>query len=77
MKGTVTISLLDYEQLRGAKADADRIEYNVKLLAKELQVFLTFICTRSDIEKYVQDFNLQSTTSKIILEGGRSRIEKR
>lgn len=77
MKGTVTISLLDYEKLRDAKTDADRIDYNVKLLAKELQVFLTFICTRSDIDKYVQDFNLQSTTSKIILEGGRARIEKR
>tara|TARA_R110000796_G_scaffold55878_4_gene129776 strand:+ start:1632 stop:1865 length:234 start_codon:yes stop_codon:yes gene_type:complete len=77
VKGTVTISLLDYEKLRDAKTDADRIDYNVKLLAKELQVFLTFICTRSDIDKYVQDFNLQSTTSKIILEGGRARIEKR
>lgn len=77
VKGTVTISLADYEKLKNAEDNAETLDRNVKLLAKELQVFLTFVCTRADIDKYVQEFNLQSTTSKIIIEGGRAKIEKR
>ena len=53
------------------------LEGNVKLLAKELQVFLSFLCTRSEIDKYVEEFNLQSATSKITLLNGRAKIEKR
>tara|TARA_R110002096_G_scaffold236450_1_gene427082 strand:+ start:137 stop:370 length:234 start_codon:yes stop_codon:yes gene_type:complete len=77
MQGTVTISLLDYESLKEAKTEAETLDRNVKLLAKELQVFLTFLCSRAEIDKYVHEFNLQSTTSKIIIDGDRARIEKR
>ena len=29
---------------------------NAVLASKELQVFLSFLCTRTDIEKYVEEF---------------------
>lgn len=77
VKGSVTISLADYEKLKQAKDEAETLDRNVKTLAKELQVFLTFICSRENMDKYIEQFNLQSTTSKIVLEGGRARIEKR
>lgn len=45
------------------------------IAAKELQVFLSFIATRTDIEKYVEEFNRQSKTSEIIFEGNLAKIE--
>ena len=77
VKGSVTISIDDFQALIESKETALEIESNVKSLARELQVFLSFLCTRVEIDKYVEEFNLQSTTSKIILEEGRARIEKR
>jgi hypothetical protein len=77
VKGSVTISIDDFQALVKSKEDAMALEGNVKLLAKELQVFLSFLCTRSEIDKYVEEFNLQSATSKITLLNGRAKIEKR
>ncbi len=75
MKGTVTISLEDYESLKVAEDKANKLIGNNKIAAKELQVFLTFICTRADVEPFIKEFNKQSTTSKIIMDGNRARIE--
>jgi hypothetical protein len=75
MKGTVTISLEDYESLKAAEDKATKLIGNNKIAAKELQVFLTFICTRADVEPFIKEFNNQSTTSKIIMDGNRARIE--
>ena len=77
VKGSVTISIDDFQTLTESKETALEIESNVKNLVRELQVFLSFLCTRAEIDKYVKEFNLQSTTSKIVLEEGRARIEKR
>ena len=77
VKGSVTISIEDFQSLLKSKEEAVALESNVKLLAKELQVFLSFLCTRSEIDKYVEEFNLQSATSKITLVNGRAKIEKR
>ena len=42
---------------------------------KELQVFLSFLVSREDLEKYVDEFNRQSKTSTIIFENGAARID--
>jgi hypothetical protein len=75
MKGSVTISLEDYEKLRDAEDNAAKLNSNTKLAAKELQVFLSFLCTRGSIKPFVDEFNRQSTTSTIVVENERARIE--
>ena len=75
MKGSVTISLEDYEKLRDAETIAKELNSNTKLAAKELQVFLSFLCSRGSIKPFVDEFNRQSTTSTIIVENERARIE--
>ena len=55
--------------------DALYNEKNVKKAAKELQVFLSYLCTRVDIEPFVQEFNKQSRTSEILLGGGHAKIK--
>jgi len=74
MKGTVTISLEDYEKLSQAKEGAEKIISASKLSVKELQVFLSYLCTRSDLSHFVEEFNRQSVTSKITIDSGRARI---
>ena len=75
MKGSVTISLEDYEKLKDAEANASKLNSNTKLAAKELQVFLSFLCSRGSIKPFVDEFNRQSTTSIIVVENERARIE--
>tara|TARA_R110002051_G_scaffold290891_1_gene354652 strand:- start:375 stop:623 length:249 start_codon:yes stop_codon:yes gene_type:complete len=76
MKGTVTISLSDYEKLRDASENAQKLENSTKRAAKELQVFLSFICSRGSIEEYVSEFNRQSKLSEIsITADGIARIK--
>ena len=43
--------------------------------AKELQVFLSFLCTRSSIEEHVDEFNRQSKLSEIAVINGVARIK--
>jgi len=74
MNGTVTISLKDYEDLVEAKKAADGILHASKLSTKELQVFLSYICSRADLQPLVDEFNRQSGTSKIVVDSGRARI---
>tara|TARA_R100000234_G_C4849382_1_gene114484 strand:+ start:267 stop:512 length:246 start_codon:yes stop_codon:yes gene_type:complete len=77
MKGTVTISLEDYNKLIDkGKTVADKEEVVLRT-AKELSVFLSFLASREDLEKYVTQFNLQSKTSKITFQGTRAMIEFR
>ena len=38
-------------------------------------MFLSFLCTRENIEKYVEEFNKQSNTSRIIIEGSYAKIK--
>ena len=58
MNGTVTISLEDFTSLLEASKKASSAQEKTKLATKELQVFLTFLCDREDISKYVDEFNL-------------------
>ena len=45
--------------------------------AKELSVFLSFLSGRENMDKYIEQFNLQSKTSKIKFEGTKAVIEFR
>ncbi len=76
MKGTATISLEDYEKLVKSHEEAQKVKDEMLVTMRELQVFLSFICSRSNLEGYVDEYNKQATSSKIKLSGGRVKIEK-
>ena len=75
VKGTVNISIEDFQALIDAKLNADEKIEKTNLAAKELQVFLSYLCSRVDIEPFIKQFNNQSRTSTITTEGGKARIE--
>ena len=75
VKGSVTISLTDYHALIDSNIESVELKDKLNVAIKELQVFLSFLCTREDIEKYVKEFNRQSKTSKININGGIAKIE--
>ena len=75
VKGSVTISLTDYHALIDSNIESVELKDKLNVAIKELQVFLSFLCTREDIEKYVKEFNRQSQTSKININGGIAKIE--
>lgn len=74
MNGTVTIQLQDFDELREAQSKADTRLAGLSRAAKELEVFLSFLCTRESIGVYVEEFNKQSRTSRINIEEGRAKI---
>lgn len=75
VKGSVTISIEDFQALLDVKIKTLEVEGNLKIATKELQVFLSFLCSRSDISVYVDEFNRQSQTSQIIIEDGKAKIK--
>ena len=75
VKGTVNISLEDYHTLIESATESLKVKGNLDTAIKELQVFLSFLCTREEVEKYVEEFNRQSKTSKININGGIAKIE--
>lgn len=74
MDGTVTIPITLFDQLRGAEEIAQSKNDNLKRAAREIEVFLSFLCTREHIKEYVDEFNRQSTKSRIHLEDGKVKI---
>ena len=77
MKGTVTISLSDYSKLTEKDKETKNKEEYLHRTAKELSIFLSFLATKADIEKYIHQFNLQSQTCKIKFENSKAVIEFR
>ena len=75
VKGTVTISTEDYHALIDASIKASELREFTKLASKELQVFLSYLCDKEDISKYIEEFNRQSKTSAIIIKNGRAKIK--
>ena len=75
VKGSVTISIEDYHALLDASTTAMELKESTRLAAKELQVFLSYICDKADISKYIEEFNRQSKTSTIIIKSGRAQIK--
>ena len=75
VKGSVTISIEDFQAFLEAAERANDIKDKFRLATKELQVFLSFLATRVEFEKYVEEFNRQSKTSRIVFEGTQAKIE--
>ena len=75
VKGTVTISIEDYHKFLEANSKSVDARKDLELAVKELQVFLSFLCTRENIDKYTSEFNRQSKTSEININGGIAKIE--
>jgi len=74
MTGTVTIPLKEFDKLRDSTAIAGKQQERVLQATKELEVFLSFVCTRQNLEPLVEEFNRQSKNSTIQLENGRAKI---
>tara|TARA_R110002020_G_scaffold282795_1_gene498441 strand:- start:197 stop:454 length:258 start_codon:yes stop_codon:yes gene_type:complete len=77
ISGNVTISLDDYDTLKSEFESANRMKESLKRTSKELGVFLSFICSRVNMDKVIEEFNLQSVTSKITFEGEKAIIQFR
>ena len=75
VNGSVTISIEDFQALLDAKVNAGETEGKLKIAIKELQGFLSFLCTREDISKYIEEFNRQSQTSTITINDGKAIIK--
>jgi hypothetical protein len=74
MNGTVTVSLKDFDELREASEKANLLLKKVTQAAKELEIFLSFIITQENLDNYIEEFNNQSTGSKIKIIDGRVKV---
>ena len=75
VKGSVTISIEDYHAFVDTAINYQEKGSKTELLIKELQVFLSYMVTRTEIEPYVVEFNKQSKTSSIELNNGIAKIK--
>lgn len=75
MNGTVTISLEDYHALRDAAPNVLVLKKDILQATKEIEVFLTFLVTRENIEEHLDEFNSYSKTCKVRIIDGRAKIE--
>lgn len=73
--GTVTINLEDYLDLVEHSQKTQELRESTSLAAKEMSVFLSFLCTRADISEYIDEFNRQSKTASILIEDNRATIQ--
>ena len=76
MNGTVTITLKDFEELRASSQEATELKTNLTYASKELEVFLSYLCTRESITPYINEFNSQNETQILIIDG-RAKIKFR
>jgi len=75
MNGTVTLSLEDYHSLREAVPNIQLLKKDILQATKEIEVFLTFLVTRENIEEHLNEFNSYSKTCKVHIIDGRAKIE--
>jgi len=75
LNGTVTISLKDYRKLTEEYPKTERTRKNLYEASKEIEVFLSFLCTREPIEDYVLAFNKQSRHSQIVIVDDKAKIK--
>ena len=74
MEGSVTIPIKAFDELRLAKETADEKEQNLHRAARELEVSLSILVTRDNIQEFLDEFNRQSSTSRINIDDGRAKI---
>tara|TARA_R100000781_G_C4051350_1_gene117707 strand:+ start:152 stop:409 length:258 start_codon:yes stop_codon:yes gene_type:complete len=77
MKGTVTISLKDYEKLAESIKQYDELKTKTTYAVKELQVFISFLSSRADLVDHINEFNRQSKSSEIIVKNGIATIKSK
>lgn len=75
MVGTVTISLADFESLRKQADSGAKVSEDIIKAAKELEVFLSFLITRENIDEHIEEFNSYSKRCKIKIVDGRAKIQ--
>jgi len=75
MNGTVTISLEDFKKLEQSSELAQKLKEKTIQASKELEVLLSFLCTRESISHYIDEFNKQSKNSTIVITNGRAKIK--
>jgi len=75
ISGTVTITLTDYTLLSDEFEHALALETKLQNAATELEIFLSYLCSRIDILPFISKYNMQSQTSKIIIEDGKAKIK--
>jgi len=75
MVGTVTISLADFESLRKQAESGSKVSEDIMKAAKELEVFLSFLVTRENIDEHIDEFNSYSKRCKIKIIEGRAKIQ--
>lgn len=75
MTGTVTMTIDDYELLKLNAASGKIERLGILKAAKELEVFLTFLITRENIDEHLEEFNSYSTSCKVRIVDGRAKIE--
>ena len=77
INGTVTINIQDFHELISQKEKSLEIERKFKEVASELEVFLSWLCTRYKVDEHVQKYNMQSTNARILINDGKAKIEIR
>ena len=75
MDGTVTLPLKDLDELRNSTKESQELRQKLSLAAKEIEVFLSFLCTRENIQVYVDEFNNQSRRSSILIVDGKAKVQ--
>jgi len=73
--GTVTIPLKDFDELRNSTKESQELKQKLSRAAKEIEVFLSFLCTRENIQIYVDEFNNQSSQATIKIIDGRAKVQ--
>tara|TARA_R110002074_G_scaffold1263_1_gene7562 strand:+ start:1607 stop:1849 length:243 start_codon:yes stop_codon:yes gene_type:complete len=75
MDGTVTLPLKDFDELRNSSKTAQDLKQKLSRAAKEIEVFLSFLCTRENIQVYVDEFNKQASGATIVLIDGKAKVQ--
>lgn len=75
MDGTVTIPLKDFDELRNSTEETQELRQRLSRAAKEIEVFLSFLCTRENIQIYVDEFNNQSSRATIMIIDGKAKVQ--
>lgn len=70
VKGTVTISIDDFQALLESSTDAKSLSASTRTASREIQVFLSYLHTQLDLTPHIESFNRQAKKSQIIIEDG-------
>jgi hypothetical protein len=75
IKGTVTINLSDYHTLIDSHPKVEQAQEKLRKAAKEIEIFLSFICEREDMGIYIEEYNKQAVGSKIVVINDKVKIQ--